>query len=43
MRFQRLLKAVTTKITSKQHMVDDETQQDLGFAADEQIHLRGRM
>ncbi len=28
---------------SKQHNVDDDPQQDLGFAAYEQIHLTGKM
>jgi len=28
---------------SKQHIVDDDPQQDLGLAANEQIHLTGKM
>ena len=39
-KLQRLIKAVTTKAMSKQHMVNDGTQQDLESAAGEQCRLR---
>ncbi len=42
-KLQRLLKAVTTKAMSKQHMVDGDTQQDLESAAGEQCRLKGKM